>query len=128
MVKKKQTVSEGTEVLLTNVRCVVKYGRCMGVRRYADVSNMTCRYAAARCHGGAPCVTATRKRHGGGRWDGVAGKTVKGCGRCHGGTVWQVAQWDDVAGGTVKRCGRCHGGTVWQVPRWEDVAGGKVGG
>ena len=85
--KKKHKVSEGTEVLLTNVRCVVKHARCVGVRWHADVSKISVVTTTSRCHGGAPDVTATRLRHGGGRWDGVAGSSVGRCGRWHGGTV-----------------------------------------
>ena len=81
IVKRKQTVQGGTELLLRNVRCVVKYARCVGVLRYADVSNVTCRYDG----GTLP------------RW-----RT-----RCHGDTVaawwWQVARWDSGTVWQVKR-------------------------
>ena len=110
-------MSEGTEVLLTNVRCVVKYARCVGVRRYADVSKVTCRYDdgtlsrwRTRCHGDTVAAWWWQV----GRWDGVAGGSVGGCGRWHGETVWQVPRWDGVAGGTVGRCGRWQGGMVAQ--------------
>ena len=130
MVKNKQTVSEGTEVLLTNVRCVVKYARYVGVRRYADVPKVTCRYDGGtlprwrtRCHGDTVAAWWWQND----RWNSVAGVTVKRCGRCHNWTEWQVPRWDGVAVATVGRCGRCHGETVWQVPRWDGVAGATVG-
>ena len=128
MVKLLLTVSGGTEVLLTAVRCV-------GVRRYADVS---CRYDGGtvadqvarwwtRWHGGAQSVTVyggftvmnqvARSCHGaalGGTQGLTATRLRHMCGRWHGWIMCQVA--------------RCDGGSVTRSPYYLSARrdGGKM--
>ena len=134
MVKLRQTMSKGTEVWLTAVRCVVKYAIWVGVRRYADVS---CRYGggtATQWHVGVSIAHQVTRRHGGvslahqvARWCLGGEPDNKVAGWCHGGTPGNtVALWCNggAPGGTATLLrhvgGMWHGGTVWLVARWND--------
>ena len=81
-------MSGGTEVWFTGVTCVVKYARWVGVRRYINMSKVTCRYGG----------TVARRQHVG---------TV---------TYWRTKCHDGTPDGTVERLchGRALGGTAAQ--------------